>query len=75
MANLKNVKALVKILANALELSEQIREELDSKKDWLDEKSDKYKESEKGEEWEYYLTEVENLLDNLDQIELESFEE
>lgn len=75
MPNLKNVKALVKLLANALELSEQIREELENKKDWLDEKSDNYKESEKGEEWDYYLTEVENLLDTVDQIELESFQE
>ena len=75
MPNLKNMKALVKILANALELSEQIREELDSKKDWFDDKSDNYKESEKGEEWDYYLTEVENLLDTVDQIELESFQE
>ena len=51
--------------------SAQTRENLEQKREWCEEKSDKWYESEIGEEWNYHLDEVEGLIDEIDNIDYE----
>jgi hypothetical protein len=56
---------------------EAIKEVFDEKEDWLNNRTDKYQESDKGQEWSDHLGQVENtlssvecILDDIDNIEL-----
>lgn len=72
MAQLSKLKTLQKKIQDLKDYAEQYREEmLEPKKEWLEDRSDKFKESEKGEEWEYHLYEIEEVLDAIDNIEID----
>lgn len=68
----KKIKGLSRLNA-ALEklktISEEVRESLEEKTDWLDEKTIKYQESKEGEEWSSHISEVQDLLDEIDYLE------
>lgn len=71
MAELKGLSKLKSVLDKLIEVAEQTRENLEQKREWCEEKSDKWHESEIGEEWNYHLDEVESLLDEIDNIDYE----
>jgi len=62
----KNVASKLRSLQ--LEIEGNLRSKLDEKREWWNEKSDKWQESEKGLSWDMYLDEVEELLDDIENI-------
>lgn len=71
MPELKGLSKLKGILDKLMEAAEQTRVNLEEKREWVDEKSDKWQESEIGEEWTNHLDETENLLDEIESIDYE----
>ena len=73
MAQLTKLKALQKKIQALKDYAEEYKETvLEPKKDWLEEKSDNYKESESGQAWESHLYEIEEILDAIDNIDIDS---
>ena len=48
-----------------------LKEEIQNKREWLEENSEKYQESEKGEELATYLDDLEDWCNSVDDINLE----
>ncbi len=74
MAKLQGLSKLAKALDNLKMVAEQIRENLDEKREWWYEKSDTWQESDKGQEWDEHLCDIENLLDEIGAIEIPDYE-
>jgi|GEM_PF-1039326 len=70
MAKLKGLTQLSNALDKLKTVSEQTRENLDEKRGWWEEKTEKWQESDTGQEWEEHLADVENILDEIDAIEM-----
>ncbi|WP_316780437.1 hypothetical protein [Pedobacter antarcticus] len=68
----KQIKGLPKLIA-ALDrvqaIAEEMRDSLTDKQAWLDEKNEKYREGQDGEEWDEHLSAVEELLDDIDNLD------
>lgn len=74
MAKLNGLGDLSDALENLKAVAEQIREALDEKRDWLNDKSEKYQEGESGQAWDEHLSDVESLLDEIDNLEMPDLE-
>lgn len=75
MPILKGLPKLNKTLELLQTLSGELRETLEEKRGWLEEKPESYQESEAGEAWAEHLDAVEAMLDEIDNIEsIEGYE-
>lgn len=72
---LKGLSKLKKAIENLVAISEETRENLEIKRSENEEKSDRWQESETGEEWAYYLDTLEALLDDIENLDTEILEE
>lgn len=72
---LKGTKKLASKIEDLQIIASDMRQELDKKREWLNNKSDKYKESEEAEELESHLNEIEDILNDIDNLNQPSFEE
>ena len=70
MAKLKGFGQLENALDKLKTVAEQIRENLDEKREWWDGKSDAWQEGDTGQEWEDHLGNMENILDEIDALEM-----
>ncbi|WP_316743386.1 hypothetical protein [Pedobacter antarcticus] len=68
----KQIKGLPKLIA-ALDrlqaIKDEMKDSLTDKQAWLDEKNDKYREGQDGEEWDEHLSAVKELLDEIDNLD------
>jgi len=70
MAKLKGFGQLENALDKLKTVAEQIRENLDEKREWWDGKSEAWQEGDTGQEWEEHLGNMENILDEIDNLEM-----
>ena len=75
MAQLKGLSKLSKSIDTLKNVSDEIRTNLDEKKDWFEHTSFEWQESDAGQVQETHLNEVEGLLDAIDSIEMIDLEE
>jgi len=69
MPKLKSLKDLSLALDELKATAEFVRTELEIKQEWLNNKSDQFQASEKGQAWETYLEEVDTLLNDIESLE------
>ena len=74
MAKLKGISKLSKTIDSLKDVAEEIRESLNEKREWFEGKSESWQESDKGQEWDEHLSDVENLLDEIDTLEMIEYE-
>lgn len=74
MTKLTKLKKLIHAYEILQATAEELREIHDEKRSWWDDKSEKYQESEKGQEWDDHLLAVEGFLDDIENIVMPDFE-
>jgi len=70
MAKLKGLKELAESMEKLQAAAENVRQNLDEKREWLEGRSEKYQESDAAQEWDEHLSEVENILDEIDNLQI-----
>lgn len=75
MTQLKGLKKLSKAIDSLKNVSDEIRTNLNEKKDWFEHTSFEWQESDAGQVWESHLNDVEGLLDAIESIQMIDLEE
>ncbi len=70
MPKLKGIKKLNGAIEELKAMADEVRSTCEEKQEWFDSRSDRYQESEKGQEWSDYLDALSNTLDNIDNLEI-----
>ena len=70
MTTLPGLKKLASAIDALKAVAEEFKEILETKQDWLSEKSDSYQDSDKGQEWSEHLDAVESLLSDIENLEI-----
>ena len=68
MAKLKGLAELAEAIEALKVVAEEVRGNLEEKQAWCDERSDKWQESDKRQEWDDFLGEVESVLDDIENM-------
>ena len=66
--SIPSAKILVNQVSRLKETAQMVRDEFDDKTTWLEGKSDSYRESDQGLQWDEYLTGLEIMLDDIDNL-------
>lgn len=66
---LKGVKNFSKRILELKALGEELQENLQEKIAWWEEKSEKWQESDKGQEWQEYFNQIEEMISRVEDLE------
>lgn len=72
---LNKLTTLVKLMEKVEQVSAEVREALDIKREWWYDKSENWQDGEKGQKWDDFMIEVESFLDDIDNLSIPSFED
>ena len=68
MAQVKGSKELADAILNLKELAEEVRNNLQDKEQWWDERTEKWQDGENAEAWKTHFSELETVLDEIENL-------